>query len=117
MITEKMKRQFACPTCGARKGYACTTKPRDGGGFPVPPMAMKKAHDARARLARWQGRTAPLKLMWCDGTTLRQYRDGIARATGTCAHGPSGGAIVTWTEEHAKWKASHDRAVRLGGME
>lgn len=112
MITETMKREFVCPTCGARKGQPCRTKPRDGGGFPVPPMPLRKAHDARRSLAR--AGCARVGLRWCDGTTLRQYRDGRARATGSCAHAPSGGAIVQVADP--QWNAWHDRAVRLGGM-
>jgi len=50
-ITEQQKRKHVCPTCNASKGHACLTRPRDGGGFPVPPMKLKRAHDARRKLA------------------------------------------------------------------
>lgn len=73
-ITETMKRKFVCPTCHARKGQPCMTRPKSGAGFPVPPMPMAKAHDARTRLAR--GGCAPVSLVWCDGTTLRQWARG-----------------------------------------
>lgn len=53
-ISEVDKRKHVCPVCGAPQGKPCRTQPRSGHGYPVPPMPLDRAHQARARLARSQ---------------------------------------------------------------